>query len=103
MRAEGPGPTASVIRIVPHVRRGALARLGDAMARHRRVIVAVQWAVVLVYAVLVAVPAFLPVPEAGANLLNNLTLAAQFAFWGLWWPGVIVATMLFGRIWCGVL
>ncbi len=103
MRAEGLGPTASVIRIVPHVRRGALARLGDAMARHRRIIVAVQWAVVLVYAVLVAVPAFLPVPEAGANLLNNLTLAAQFAFWGLWWPGVIVATMLFGRIWCGVL
>lgn len=103
MRAEGLGPSASVIRIVPHVRRGALARLGDAMAHHRRAIVAVQWAVVLVYAVLVTVPAFLPVPEAGAHMLNNLTLVAQFAFWGLWWPGVIVATMLFGRIWCGVL
>jgi len=103
MHAEGRSPPRSVIRIVPRVPRGALARLGDAMARHRRAIVAVQWLVVLVYGVLVAVPAFLALPESGASLVNNLTLAAQFAFWGLWWPGVILATMLFGRVWCGVL
>ena len=59
MRVEGASPPATVIRIVPRVPRGALARLGDAMARHRRAIVAVQWGVVLVYAVLVAVPLFL--------------------------------------------
>lgn len=80
-----------------------LARLGDAMVRHQRGIVALQWVVIGFYAVMVALPAFLPVPPAGATLLNHLTLAAQFAFWGLWWPGVILATMLFGRIWCGVL
>lgn len=73
------------------------------MVRHQRGIVALQWVVIGFYAVMVALPAFLPVPPAGATLLNHLTLAAQFAFWGLWWPGVIVATMLFGRIWCGVL
>ena len=84
-------------------RRSVLARLGDAMVRHRKVIVALQWVVIVAYAVLVALPAFLPLPPAGANVLNNLTLAAQFAFWGLWWPGVILSTMLFGRVWCGVL
>lgn len=73
------------------------------MARHRRLIVGLQWFVIVFYTVLVVLPAFFPVPAAGAHILNHLTLAAQFAFWGLWWPGVIVATMLFGRIWCGVL
>lgn len=103
MRAERSGPPAAVIHVVPRAQRGVLARVGDAMARHRRAIVALQWVVILAYGVLVVVPAFLPVPPVGASLLNNLTLAAQFAFWGLWWPGVIVATMLFGRVWCGVL
>ena len=84
-------------------RRSVLARLGDARVRHRKVIVALQWVVIVAYAVLVALPAFLPLPPAGANMLNNLTLAAQFAFWGLWWPGVILSTMVFGRVWCGVL
>ena len=88
---------------VPAPSRTRLARLGDAMVRHRRVIVGVQWAVIVVYAVLVVAPACLPPPAASSSILDNLTLAAQFAFWGLWWPGVIVSTMLFGRVWCGVL
>jgi polyferredoxin len=103
MRAEEGQSPAAVVRFVPRARSAGLARLGEALARHRRAIAVVQWAVVLVYAVLVAVPAFLPLPQASASMVNNLTLAAQFAFWGLWWPGVILATMLLGRIWCGVL
>lgn len=87
----------------PRWRAGRLARLGDAMARHRRVILATQWAVVAGYALLVAVPAFLPLPPLGASVVDNLTLFAQFAFWGLWWPFVILSTMLLGRVWCGVL
>lgn len=79
-----------------------LARLGDAMRRRRRMIVGIQWAVVLVYALLVAVPAFLPLPPAGATLLSNLTLFAQFMFWGIWWPFVILSMLLVGRVWCGV-
>ena len=80
MHAEGRSPPTTVIRIVRRAQRGALARLGDAMARHRRAIVGVQWAVILVYAVLVAVPAFLPVPgfvmklglgEFGRSLLQG--------------------------------
>ncbi len=84
----------------PKARR--LARLGEAMVRHRRKIQAVQWVVVMSYMVLVIVPAFQPLPPESAHIWNNLRLLAQFAFWGIWWPGVMLATMLFGRVWCGV-
>lgn len=83
-------------------RRSWLARLGDAMQRRRRLVLGIQWTVVLVYAVLVAVPAFLPLPPAGASIVSNLTLFAQFAFWGIWWPFVILSMFLVGRMWCGV-
>jgi len=122
-------------------RRGSrphLARLGDWMARHRRTILALQWAVVLFYAALVVVPAFLPHPHAEARLFSSdlgaasfidgtpcgdtgcsqppqakapyaaawherLVLLAQYLFWGVWWPFVILSVMLVGRAWCGVL
>jgi polyferredoxin len=78
-----------------------LARLGLFLRRHRTAIVAVQWAVVVVYVFLVTVPAFLSLPAEEAHILTNLTRFAQFAFWGVWWPGVILATALLGRVWCG--
>lgn len=83
--------------------RGRLARLGDVLARHRGRLVLLQWAVVAVYALLLLLPACLPLPQTGQTLLKHATLAAQFVFWGLWWPGVTLATLLFGRVWCGLL
>ncbi|WP_207238151.1 MULTISPECIES: 4Fe-4S binding protein, partial [unclassified Pseudomonas] len=80
-----------------------LQRLGDSMRRHGRLIRTVQWLVVLVYAVLLVLPALLPLPSSQARLVNNLTLLAQFIFWGLWWPFVLLSMVLFGRLWCGVL
>jgi len=82
---------------------GWLARLGLAMRRYRNAIVVAQWFVVLGYLVLVAVPAFLPLPPDQTHVWNNLTRFAQFAFWGIWWPFVILSIMLLGRMWCGVL
>src|SRR4051812_37145289 len=82
--------------------RGRLAAFGDLMARRRAVIQAVQWVVVGCYAVLVAVPAFLPLPPRTAHIWNDLTLFAQFAFWGIWWPFVLLSMVLIGRTWCGV-
>jgi polyferredoxin len=78
-------------------------RVGDAMRRHQRLIIGIQWAIVLFYLVLVAVPAFLPLPSSGSSILNNLTLLAQFTFWGIWWPFVIISMLTMGRVWCGVL
>ncbi|MDI3271564.1 4Fe-4S binding protein [Pseudomonas sp. MDT1-16] len=80
-----------------------LQRMGDGMRRHARVIRAVQWAVVLFYALLLVIPAVLPLPDSQARLLDNLTLFAQFLFWGIWWPFVLLSIVLFGRLWCGVL
>ena len=80
-----------------------LAELGHWLQRHGGIIRSVQWAVVAVYLILVAVPAFLPLPDRTAHLWNNLTVLAQFAFWGIWWPFVLVSMVLVGRAWCGVL
>lgn len=81
---------------------GVLARIGSSMARHRRAILAIQWIVVIFYVVLLVVPAFMPIPAEDAHLYSNLRLFAQFMFWGVWWPFVMLSTMLLGRVWCGV-
>lgn len=80
-----------------------LARIGAALRHHRRAILALQWLVVGGYLLLVAVPAFLPLPQSHERILSNLTLFAQFVFWGVWWPFVVLSIMLAGRLWCGVL
>lgn len=82
---------------------GRLGRIGLAMRRHRNTIIAAQWLTVLSYLVLVALPAFLPLPAEQTHVWNNLTRLAQFVFWGIWWPFVILSVMTFGRMWCGVL
>lgn len=98
--------TITAVTIAPPLaRRGLqawLRRLGEAMAQHRRVILGIQWTVVISYVFLVAVPAFLELPADDAHLWSNLTRLAQFAFWGVWWPFVILSMMLLGRAWCGV-
>ncbi|ACB94045.1 4Fe-4S binding protein [Beijerinckia indica] len=86
----------------PLVRQSFAHGLGEWLRRHQRMIQTTQWGVVLVYLVLVAVPAFLPLPDRTAHVWNNLTVFAQFAFWGLWWPFVLLSMVLVGRTWCGV-
>ncbi len=80
----------------------ALARLGKWLRQHRGAIQLVQWAVVGVYLVLVAVPAVLPLPDRTAHLWTDLVLFAGFAFWGVWWPFVLLSMVLVGRTWCGI-
>ncbi|MDD3327687.1 MAG: 4Fe-4S binding protein [Zoogloea sp.] len=92
---------------VVHIHRqrpgqGRVARLGLLLRRHRGAIIAIQWLVVAVYAGLVVIPAFLPLPPESAHIWDNLRLFAQFCFWGVWWPGVMIATVTLGRVWCGL-
>jgi polyferredoxin len=91
----------------PAPRRGAiddlLKDIGGWLMRHQRAIKAAQWLVVGAYLVLVVVPAFLPMPPKTAHIWTNLTLFAQFAFWGVWWPFVLVSMILVGRLWCGLI
>lgn len=81
---------------------GMLARVGMAMRRHQRAIMGVQWVVVVFYFSLLIYPAFMPLPAEDAHIVDNLRLFAQFLFWGVWWPFVMLGTMLLGRVWCGV-
>ena len=81
----------------------ALHGFGDWLARHQRLLRRVQWTVIAAYAVLVFVPTLLPLPPRSAHIWSNLTLFAQFAFWGVWWPFVLLSMVLLGRAWCGFL
>jgi polyferredoxin len=81
----------------------ALAAAGDWLMRRQSTIFALQWGVVALYVFLVAVPAFLPPPPSAAHIWSSLTLFAQFVFWGVWWPFVLLSMVLVGRLWCGVL
>ncbi|MEO6319131.1 MAG: 4Fe-4S binding protein, partial [Polaromonas sp.] len=79
------------------------AAVGDWMQRHGRWIRRVQWVVVLFYGALVIIPALLPLPDETARVFTHLTVFAQFVFWGIWWPFVLISMVLVGRVWCGVL
>lgn len=80
-----------------------LTYAGTWMRDHRKVILGIQWAIVLIYAVLIIVPCFYPVPDNDARILNNITVFAQFCFWGIWWPFVLLSMIFLGRFWCGVM
>lgn len=88
-------------RVVPAGAR--LQALGDWLQRHQGLLRASQWWVVAVYLVLVAGPAFLPLPDRAGHIWSNFTLFAQFVFWGIWWPFVLLSMILVGRAWCGFL
>lgn len=81
----------------------ALAAAGEWLRHHQRDIRRVQWLAVAAYAFLVTVPAFLPMPQRSSHIWNDLVLFAQFVFWGIWWPFVLLSMVLVGRLWCGVL
>jgi polyferredoxin len=79
-----------------------LAALGEWLRTHPRAVQSIQWSVVGAYLLLVAVPAFLPLPPEDAHWYNNLVVLAQWLFWGFWWPLVILSMFVFGRAWCGL-
>lgn len=87
----------------PSRRPGGLAAAGLWLRDHQRAVRRFQWAIILVYAFLLITPTVLPLPGASAHIWNDLTVFAQFVFWGIWWPGVLLSMILFGRLWCGVM
>lgn len=82
--------------------RARVASVGDFLRDHQRAIRIMQWVIVGIYLALLIVPAALPLPDRTASVFNNLTIVAQFAFWGVWWPFVLISIPLLGRAWCGL-
>lgn len=80
-----------------------LAEFGIWLRDHGQLIRRTQWIVVCIYVCLLAVPALLPLPDGKARILGNITIFAQFIFWGIWWPAVLISMLLVGRLWCGIL
>ncbi|CAM3960971.1 4Fe-4S binding protein [Bordetella tumulicola] len=76
-------------------------RFADFLRDHASLLRKLQWGIVGAYAFLLIVPVLLPLPDNAASVFNNLTIVAQFAFWGVWWPFVLVSMPLLGRAWCG--
>ena len=79
----------------------ATSRIADFLRDHAPLLRKLQWGIVAIYAFLLIVPALLPLPDNSASVVNNLTIVAQFAFWGVWWPFVLVSMPILGRAWCG--
>ncbi|MBE9610927.1 4Fe-4S binding protein [Chitinilyticum litopenaei] len=83
------------------VRQRFPARFGDVLRDHAHWLRRLQWLVVLVYLALLVIPAILPLPPDSARAFDHVTVAAQFMFWGIWWPFVLLSMVLMGRAWCG--
>jgi hypothetical protein len=64
------------------------------MAAHGGVIRALQWTVVAIYGYSLLVPALLPLPRDARAF--SITVFAQWAFWGVWWPFVLLAMLVAG-------
>jgi len=79
-----------------------VAALGSFLQKHRLVIFSIQFSIVIFYFGLLIVPIFYPIPNNQAHIFDNVTLFAQFIFWGIWWPFVILSMLFLGRLWCGV-
>lgn len=82
---------------------GILPAIGSWLQAHGDWIRRLQWVVVLFYGLLVIVPTMLPLPDEKSHILSHLTVFAQFLFWGIWWPFVLLSMVFMGRVWCGVL
>ena len=80
-----------------------IEKVGSWLKLHGPLIRKIQWVIILAYAVLTILPALLPLPHSSIHFWQHITLFAQFVFWGLWWPFVLLSIVLFGRLWCGVL
>lgn len=79
-----------------------VVRIGRTLHTQQDFIRQLQWWMLGAYLFLLVVPVWIELPPEGASIFNHLGLFAQFVFWGLWWPFVMLSVMLFGRVWCGI-
>lgn len=74
----------------------------DFFVKNRERFIYLHMGMLIIFAVLVVIPPFLPLPAEDAALFNNFTLLAKFLIWGIWFPLLLFSVILFGRLWCGL-
>jgi hypothetical protein len=79
-----------------------LQTVGDTLKARQDIVRRIQWVLVAVYFSLLLIPAILPQPEH-AGVFTSIGRFAEAMFWGIWWPSVILSTMIVGQFWCGLL
>lgn len=79
-----------------------VSRAGLWLRDNQTAIRTTQRIIVLIYVLLLFLPLFAPIPTRFSHIWSNAVLFAQFAFWGVWWPFVLVSMVLIGRSWCGL-
>lgn len=89
-------------RVLMDRRETKVARVGIFMRHHQGLMLAVQWLMVAVYLALLIASLYAS-PADAAHGGGNGWRIARVAFWGIWWPLVLVSVAAFGRVWCGLL
>lgn len=75
----------------------------DFFVRNRGWFAYIHAGMFILFAVLILVPALLPLPAEDSTVWNSFTLLARFLIWGLWFPLLLLSVLFFGRLWCGLL
>ena len=75
----------------------------DFFVKNREKFICLYIGMLIIFAVLIGIPPFLPLPAEDATIWDNFALLAKFLIWGLWFPLVLLSVILFGRLWCGLL
>ena len=75
----------------------------DFFVKNREKFICLYIGMLIIFAVLIGIPPFLPLPAEDATIWDNFALLAKFLIWGLWFPLVLFSVILFGRLWCGLL
>lgn len=86
-------------RLLPNL---TLHRIGDFLQRRQDIVRRVQWGCVIIYLLLLATPVLVPQSAAVGDFFIRPAQFAEAVFWGIWWPGAILATLLCGQFWCGL-
>ena len=82
---------------------GVVRKAETFFVANRKNLFYVHIAVVFVFLLLIAAPAFLPAPSESDGLFSNFVLFSKFMVWGLWFPLVFISVIFLGRFWCGTL
>src|SRR3990170_3957921 len=83
--------------------RGWVRTVEDFFVKNRERFIYLHMGMLIIFAALIFITPFLPLPAEDATLLNNFTLLAKFLIWGLWFPLMLLSVVFFGRLWCGLL